>query len=275
MWMFGKWLQRLTPVLLACAVGALGAAPALAADVATTGTIIVGTNPTFPPFEMMDGDKVVGFDIDAIRAVAAAEGLKVTLRSMPFDGIVPSLQAGSVDVGASGMTITKERLQNVDFTNPYYRSGLSVLVMKNSPVKGFADLKDRVVATQAATSSVSYLQQHGIPGDHVKQFQNIGGAYSALLTGGVDAVLFDNPTNVAFLTKNASKVKIVGPLLTGEYYGFAVSKKDPGLAQRLDKGLEAIKENGEYKRLFEKYFGGDMSGAVTGRLTAQQAAGTD
>jgi polar amino acid transport system substrate-binding protein/glutamine transport system substrate-binding protein len=83
------------------------------------------------------------------------------------------------------------------------------------------------------------------------------------MTGGADAVIFDNPVNVSFKTKH-DEVTIVGPLLTGEYYGIAVSKKKPDLVAKLNDGLAKIKESGEYKKLFEKYFGGDLSGAVKG-----------
>lgn len=254
---------------LVLALGLLGGAPWALAQPGRT--IVVGTNPTFPPFEMMENGAIAGFDIDALRAIARSQDLDVTFRSLPFNGIIPSLQDGSLDAAASGITINKERLQSVDFTDPYYRSGLSVVVRGNSKITGFADLKGRVVGTQKATSSVEYLNRHGIDEDHVKQFQDINGAYQALVSGGVDAVLFDNPVNVMFKSRHPD-VKIVGPLLTGEYYGFAVSKKNPELAARLNRGLAEIRKNGEYQRLFQKYFGGDTSGAVQGEMTAEQAA---
>lgn len=268
-----RWTTRAVALVGGVALAAGLGVTAQAAEAPASDTIVVGTNPTFPPFEMMVGDKVSGFDIDAIQAIAAAEGLKVTVRSMPFSGIIPSLQTGALDVGASGITITKERLSNVDFTDPYYRSGLTVIVKTGSPVHDFGDLKNgRLVATQEATSSASYLAQHGIADDHIKQFQDINAAYQALLSGGVDAVLFDNPVNVMFKAKHPSKVQIVGPLLTGEYYGFAVTKKRPDLAARLNQGLAKIKQNGEYQALFARYFGGDTSGAVLQPMSAEQAA---
>jgi polar amino acid transport system substrate-binding protein/glutamine transport system substrate-binding protein len=256
-------------LLLSLALPAARAEPGAAPT-----SIVVGTNPTFPPFEMMENGAVAGFDIDAIRAIARTQGIAVTLRTLPFSGIIPSLQAGSLDAAASGITITPERLANVDFTAPYYRSGLTVLVKSDSKIRGFDDLAGHVVGTQKATSSVEYLAKHGIDESHVKQFQDIDGAYQALMTGGVDAVLFDNPVNVMFRSKHAG-VKIVGPLLTGEYYGFAVSRKNPALAEKLNRGLAEIRKNGEYDALFKKYFAGDMSGAVQGAKTAAEAAAGD
>ena len=118
-----------------------------------------------------------------------------------------------------------------------------------------------MVATKKATSSVDYMTANGIDAGNIKQFQDIDTAYQALMTGGADAVVFDNPVNVNFKTAHKG-AKVVGDLLTGEYYGIAVSKKDPQLAAKLNDGLAKIKKSGEYKQLFVKYFGGDLSGAV-------------
>lgn len=245
------------PVAMACA-GLLASSAALAAD----DTLIVGADTTFPPFETQVGGKVSGFDIDMINAIAKAEGLKTEIKVLPFNGIIPSLQAGSVDVAVAGITITKERLKNVNFSDAYYKSGLSVLVKEGSPIKSFDDLKGRVVATKKATSSVDYLAQHGISGEKVKQFQNIDAAYQALMTGGADAVLFDNPVNLNFINEHKG-AKVVGGLLTGEYYGIAVRKDKPELAEKINSGLAKIKADGQYKALFDKYFGGDVNGVVS------------
>lgn len=224
-------------------------------------TILVGADTTFPPFESEDNGEVVGFDIDMIKAIAKAEGLKVEIKTMPFDGLIPSLQAGSKGAAVAGITIKTSRMENVDFSNAYYKSGLSVLVKKDSDIKGFDDLKGHLVATKKATSSVDYLKDHGIEAKDIKQFDDINEAYQTLETGGADAVLFDNPVNANFKTKK-DNVKVVGGLLTGEYYGIAISQKKPDLVKKLNDGLAKIKDNGEYKKLFDKYFAGDTSGMV-------------
>jgi polar amino acid transport system substrate-binding protein/glutamine transport system substrate-binding protein len=252
-----------------CAIAApLIAGLALSMNVATASAaektaIVVGADTTFPPFETEVNGKVTGFDIDMIRAIAKAEGLTVTIKTMPFSGLIPSLQAGSIDAAVAGITIKTSRMQSVDFSDAYYKSGLSVLVKTNSKITGFGDLKGHVVATKKATSSVDYMTSHGIDPQYIKQFQDIDSAYQALETNGADAVIFDNPVNVNFKTQH-SNVKTVGDLLTGEYYGIAVSKKAAGLDAKMNDGLAKIKKSGEYHQLFVKYFGGDVSGAVNG-----------
>lgn len=250
-------------------------APVSAAAGTQKTAIVVGADTTFPPFETEKDGKVTGFDIDLIREIAKAEGLTTSIKTMPFNGLIPSLQAGSIDAAVAGITIKTSRMQNVDFSDAYYKSGLSVLVKADSKIKSFADLKGHVVATKKATSSVDYMTGHGIDLAHVKQFQNIDSAYQALMTGGADAVVFDNPVNVNFKTSHPKDVKVVGDLLTGEYYGIAVTKKESWLVEKINAGLVKVKKNGEYKKLFVKYFGGDVSGAVEGVVSPSSVAVKD
>ncbi len=232
-------------------------------------TIVVASNATFPPFEYAQNGKIVGFDIDMIKEIGKAEHLNVQIKSVSFDGIIPALQAGSVDAAVAGMTIKKDRMQNVNFSNAYYRSGVSVLTKKGSSIHNLADLKGHVVATETATSSVDVLKKAGIT--NIKQFSITQDAYNALESGGADAVVFDNPSNVLF-AKSHPDVHIVGGLLTGEYYGIAVSKKKPELLKEINDGLKKIQENGEYKKLFDKYFNGDERGMVKGVVSPASVA---
>lgn len=239
----------------------------------TTGkqTIKVAADTTFPPFESEKDGKVQGFDIDMINAIAKQENLNVELSTMQFTGLIPALQAQSVDVAVAGITIKKSRLVQVDFSNAYYKSGLSVLTKTNSPIQSVDDLKTKLVATKKGTSSVDLLKAKGIPEANIKQFDNITDAYSALGSGGADAVVFDNPVNLDYANTH-KEVHVVGGLLTGEYYGIAVVKNNPALLKKINDGLKTIKANGEYKKLFDQYFGGDQSGAVQEELDPAKAA---
>lgn len=266
--------RQLLTTTMALAAGGLVTAYGVRANAAEKTHILVGADTTFPPFESMVNGEVEGFDISMMRDIAKAEGLTVTFKPLPFNGIIPSLQVGSIDAAVAGITILKSRMKNVDFSDPYYHSGLSILVKKTSPIQGFSDLKGRVVATKKATSSVDYLTSHGISLDRVKQFQSIDSAYQALESGGADAVLFDNPVNLNFKAHHPN-VRIAGPLLTGEYYGIAITKKEPWLVAKINSGLQAIKKNGQYKELFAKYFGGDTLGQVPETLTPASVAGSD
>lgn len=243
---------------------------------ATTGgsgnqqSITVAADTTFPPFESMQGGNVVGFDIDMIKDIAAVEHLKINeIKTMPFQGLIPALQAGQVDVAVAGITIKQSRMKAVDFSNAYYKSGLSILVKSNSNVSGINDLKGKTVATKKGTSSVDLLKKAGVT--DIKEYDNIDQAYASLESGGADAVVFDNPVNINY-KKTHSDVKIVGGLLTGEYYGIAISKSDPGLAAKINDGLKKIQENGDYQKLFDTWLGGDKTGVVDGVKTPADVA---
>ncbi|GMA50603.1 amino acid ABC transporter substrate-binding protein [Alicyclobacillus contaminans] len=225
-------------------------------------TITVAADTTFPPFESMQGNNVVGFDIDMIKDIAKLENLKIDeIKTMPFTGLIPALQSGQVDVAVAGITIKKSRMGAVDFSNAYYKSGASILVKNNSNITGLNDLKGKTVATKKGTSAVDILTQAGI--SDIKQFDNIDQAYAALESGQADAVVFDNPVNINYKSTH-NDVKIVGGLLSGEYYGIAISKHDAGLVAKINDGLQKMQANGDYQKLFDTWLGGDKNGVVDG-----------
>lgn len=237
--------------------------------------ITVGTNPTFPPFEMEKNGNLVGFDIDLMRAIAEKEGMKVRFKSMQFDGLIPALQTNQIDATIAGMTITKQRMKTVNFSNAYYRAGQSILTMPDSEIKSFDDLKGKLIGTQRGTSSVSYMKNHGIPDSKIKQYDDISTAYNGLENGGVNAVVYDNPVNLNYIKKHKTKAKIVGKLLIGEYTGIAVNKKNTQLVKKLNNGLKELQQNGTYNKLFDKYFSGDKRGFIEKTLTPEDVATGD
>jgi glutamine transport system substrate-binding protein len=240
-------------------------------DTSTAQTIKVAADTTFPPFESEKDGKVQGFDIDMINAIAKKENLKVDLSTMQFTGLIPALQAKSVDVAVAGITIKKSRLAAVDFSNAYYKSGISVLTKKSNSAKSLDDLKSKLVATKKGTSSVDLLKSKGIPEQNIKQYDNINDAYSALASGGADAVVFDTPVNQDYANTHKD-VHSIQSIPTGEYYGIAVVKSNPDLLKKINDGLKAIKDDGQYTKLFDKYFGGDKSGVVDEELAPEKAA---
>lgn len=250
------------------------AAPVSVAAESASNLIIIATDATFPPFEQLVDGKLIGFDVDMMRAIAKAEGLNIKLKTMPFNGIIPSLKAGSINAAVAGITIKQSRMGNTNFSNAYYRSGLSILVRKDSKIKDFKDLKGHVIATKKGTSSVDYLLDHGIDAKDIKQFQNTTPLYQTLASHGADAVVFDNPSNVNAMSHHKD-MKIVGDLLTGEYYGIAVSKKNPELLKKINAGLAKIQKDGAYDKLFDKYFNGDAHGKVKGVKTPESVAVKD
>ncbi len=230
---------------------ALPAAAAAAQDK----ELLIATDTAFVPFEFRQNGKYTGFDIELWEAIAKEAGLKYTLRPMDFNGIIPGLQTRNIDAALAGITIRDDRKQVIDFSDPYYESGLAILVGKdNSNIKTAKDLDGKTVAVKIGTATVDYLKKN-VPGAKLKLFPNIDNAFLELGTGRVDAVVHDTP-NVQYFAKTAGKgsVKVVGALKSGDFYGIAFPKGSE-LVPVVNKALKAIQANGKYDALYEKWFG--------------------
>ena len=220
-----------------------------------TTTLKVALDPTFPPFQSQVGDgKFEGFDIDLINAVAEAEGLKLDMQGLPFDGIIPALQAGTADLTISTMTITPERAKAVDFSRPYFTSGQAIAVKESTnDVTSYETLKGKKIAVQIGT--VGAEKANAAQAAAVRTFDNTPLALQELINGNVDAVIADSPVVLyAIKSGSAAGVKVAGNLLTEEYYGIATPKGSPNL-EKINAGLKTIVESGKYKQIYQKWFG--------------------
>ena len=221
-------------------------------------TIKVGSAIDFAPFEFQDEGQAEyqGFDMDLIRAIGKEMGAEVEIQNIGFDGLIPALQAKTVDVLISGMTINDERKQNVTFSDPYYESGLTMVVREDEQnIKSFQDLKGHKVAVQIGTTSAKEVKK--IEGVEVKEFNTPADCFMELKSGGADAVINDRPVNDYFITKSGQTgVKELEEKLTSENYGIAVAKDNTELAGKINAALKKLKENGEYDKIYAKWFGG-------------------
>jgi polar amino acid transport system substrate-binding protein/glutamine transport system substrate-binding protein len=235
-------------------------------------TVKLAADTTFPPFEMQKNGEVTGFDIDLMKAIAQKENFALKISTMNFTGLIPAVQTGQADVGVAGITIKKSRMKAVNFSNAYYKSGLSILVKKSDAgsIRGLADLKGKTIATKKGTSSVDKAKE--VEGAKIRQFDNIDDAYNELLNGGAQAVIFDNPVNSNFASTHADQVTITGGLLSGEYYGIAVNKDQTELLKKINEGLAQLRKDGTYDKLYKQYFGDDTIGKVLDDIAPDKAA---
>lgn len=222
------------------------------------GAFIVGTEATYPPFEMTDANgRIIGFDIDLLNSIAADQGLVLVFRDMDFDSLIPALQAGNIDIAASGMSITEARSKQVAFSDPYIEAGLVVAVpVRNTTVKSADDLVGLTVAVQQGTTGAAKteeLKELGKVGT-IKYFPNVSVAMMELLNGGADAIINDKPVTQAFVAKQPDKLKIVGETLVSDQYGFAIGKSNVELLEKINKGLANQISSGYLDTLFSKYF---------------------
>lgn len=225
-----------------------------------TVTYKVGTEPTFPPFDTTDEDQnIVGLDMDIISAIGEDQGFKVTFEDLSFDGLIPALQAGNIDIVAAGMNKDdKDRQEQVDFSDAYYESKLMVAVTQdNETIKSVDDLtSDMKVAAQTGTTGMNKTQELEKEGK-IKEAVILNGLDTAmmqLINGDVAAVINDKPVTEAYMAKQPDKIKMVGEPLNAENYGFAVQKGNTELLEKINAGLKNIKDNGTFDKLVDKWF---------------------
>jgi len=168
---------------------AVGRAGCGGSDTAATNVWRVGTDASYAPFGFQDekSHEYVGFDIDIIRAIGEAQGREVTIKNLNFDGLIPALQTGDLDIAISDMTINEERARTVDFTDSYYKAGLSMVVRADETrINSFDDLQGLRVGVTIGSTGAEVAR--GIPNANLHEFSTISDAFLDLYNGGVDAV---------------------------------------------------------------------------------------
>lgn len=221
----------------------------------------VGTDASYAPFEFQnDKNQIVGFDIDVLTAAAAKGGFKVKFINTPWEGIFAGLQQGDRDILASAITITEERKQSMDFSDPYFEARQLIAVAKGvTGVKTFQDLKNKKVAVQTGTTGDEVVQKLlGKTSPNIKRFENMPLALKELQTGGVDAAVGDNGVVINYVKNNPqngiTSVEDTASFAP-EFYGFPIRKGNKEVQAKVNAGLAAIKADGTYDQIFKKYFG--------------------
>ncbi len=239
--------------LLAVAAALVFATPALAAD-----KLRIGTEGAYPPFNQIDASgNVVGFDVEIAKALCVKMQADCEIVTSDWDGIIPALNAKKFDFIAASMSITDERKQAVDFTDPYYTNKLQFIAPKSVDFKtDEASLDGKVIGAQRATIAGTWLEDNLGEVVEVKLYDTQENAYLDLASGRVDGVLADKLVNWEWLKSDAGKdFEFKGePVFDNDKIGIAVRKGDDALREKLNGALKAIVEDGTYQQINDKYF---------------------
>lgn len=219
-------------------------------DVKKSGKLTIATSPDFPPFESLEGDKVVGIEIDILEMIAEKLGVELEINQMDFDSVLPGVQSGKFDVGVSGITVTEDRKKNADFTDPYFLAAQAIIVMDGSPVKSKADLEGKKVAVQTGTTAEEYCMKNGYT---VLAYQANNDALSALTSGKADAWVVDNQTGIAMSAETNGKTVVLDEAMTTEPYSFAFKKGNTSLVNEINGYIKGWLEDKTIEKIFEKY----------------------
>lgn len=229
-----------------------------AAPAETAKTFSVATNAEFAPMEFVDQAKeLTGFDIELIKAIAADQKFEIEFQNVAWDGIFAGLEAGQYDAIMSSVTIREDRQKLYDFSDPYFNSNQSIVVVAgNTDITDGASLVGKRVGTQIETTGTFAVRDLGVD---PKQYDGPDLALQDLVNGNLDAVVVDTPVAALYALQAEQfkgKLKIASELLTNETFGLTVQKGDPkGVLPLFNAGLANLKASGAYDALYEKWFG--------------------
>lgn len=239
----------LAAMLLCCSLSACGAKGPSLADVKKAGKLVVATSPDFPPFENLEGGKVVGIEVEIMEKICAELGIAFELEQINFDAVLTGVQTGKYDCGMSGISVTPKREKNTLFTVPYCLAAQCIVVKADSAIASKADLTGKKISVQTGTTAAEFCSGEGY---ELSQFEANQDAKLALTQGKVDAWVVDDLT-AAELCKGDDSVKILSDAMTTEPYAFAFAFGSEDLVAEINKTLEALIEDGTIAALFDKY----------------------
>ena len=217
----------------------------------TEGILTMGTNAAFPPYEFYDGEDIVGIDAEIAGLLAEKLGLTLEIVDMDFSTIVTSVQTGGVDIGLAGMTVTEERLENVNFTDSYATGVQVIIVKEDSDIASADDLEGKLIGVQEGTTGHQYCaEDYGE--ENVLAYTNGATAVQNLVQGAVDCVVIDEQPALSFVEANEG-LKILDTEYVIEDYAAAVSKENTALLDALNAALKELQEDGSIQKILDKY----------------------
>ena len=221
-------------------------------------TLRVVTNAAYAPFEYMDGDQIVGFDIDLIHAVAEEAGYHIEIEHVGWDPLFVEIESERADLAVGAITINDDRKQTYDFSHPYFLSTNKILVSEDSTVQSGEDLIGLEVAVQGGTTGDAAVEKlFGTNHEDIKKFEDNNLAIQELLQGGAEAVVADNTVVEEYVNNNPEqKLKVVedSSSFEEEFYGFMFPKGSE-LKAEFDEALNTLFENGTYAEIYQEWFG--------------------
>ena len=239
----------LVAIMLVCTLAGCGAKGKTLAQVKEAGKLTVATSPDFPPFESLEGNEVVGIEVDIMNLIAQELGVELEIVQMDFDSVLFGIQTAKYDCGMSGITASEDRKENMLFTTPYYNAAQVIVVKAGSTIKGKADLTGKKVSVQTGTTADEGCKAEGL---EVSAFAANADAKAALTTGKVDAWIVDNLTAIQ-MVEEADGLVILEEKMTEEPYAFAFAFGSEDLVAEIDKTLKTLIDNGTVESIFAQY----------------------
>jgi polar amino acid transport system substrate-binding protein len=219
--------------------------------------LIVGTELLFPPFEMLDSKgQPAGVSIDLVNAFGEFLHRPVTIQNIPFDGLIPSLKTGKVDLVVSSMTVTEDRKKSIDFSDPYLKMGISLLVKKESDIQSINDLDkpEHHIVVKKGTTGHIYAIQH-FKSAKILVLNDSTSCAAEVSQGKADAFIYDQVSIYQHWKKYEATTRAILQPFQTEEWAMGVRQGNSDLLQKVNAFLKEFKDSGGFEKLGEKYFG--------------------
>ncbi|MDD4299967.1 MAG: ABC transporter substrate-binding protein [Methanomicrobium sp.] len=221
-------------------------------------TFTIGIDGEYPPYSFIDTEgNAQGFDVESAKWIAQNQGFDVEFQPLAWDGIIPALLAGKIDMVYSGMTITEERLGKVNFSQPYLQVDQGLAFNNDSELTA-DDFKSgkTVVGAQRGTTGAIWTEENLIetglmPADNLKYYDNFPSVVTDLQNKRIDVAIYDVPSLRDSIA--GKPIEIRDQIDTGEVYGIAIRKEDTELLSKMNQGLENLRNDPYWQQLLEEY----------------------
>ena len=253
-----KYLALLLALMMVFALCACGGDEPAPSDEPEKEVLTMATEGTFPPYEFYDGDKLVGIDVEVAQAIAEKLGMDFEVTDIAFDSIIPGVQTGKYDIGMAGMTVSEDRLKEVNFSTSYAKGVQVVIVKEGSPIKSVDDLTaegaNYTIGTQTGTTGFLYatwdIEDEGL--GTVKSFAKTTDIIEALKNDQVDCVILDNEPSKALVAANEG-LMILDTEYANEDYAIAIAKDNTELLEKVNAALDELIKDGTLQSIVDKY----------------------
>lgn len=215
------------------------------------GKLIMATNAEFPPYEYKENKEFKGIEIEMANIIAEKLGKELKVLDIAFDAVIPSVTSGKADIGLSGITVTEERKENVDFSDTYINAVQAIIVPNDSPIGNKNDLEGKTIGVQTGTTGDLYAT--GDFGDAaIKRYNKIADAVLAVKSGGIDCAIIDDQVAIKMVKENEG-LKVLNTPYETEEYAIAIKKGNTELLEQINAVLAEMKQDGSLNEIINKY----------------------
>lgn len=243
----GGWIMKKSLIILLSTAMLLGLS---ACGASSSQKLVMATNAAFPPYESVEGNEIIGIDPEIAKLIADDLGRELVIEDMAFDSIIAAVQSGKADIAMAGLTVTEDRKQNINFSDPYTEAAQVIVVKKDSPVTSPDDLEGKTVGVQIGTTGDIYAGD--IADATIERYSKYFEAINALNQDKIDAVIVDREPAKVFVN-DSDELKMIDKEFTLEEYAIGVAKENTELLDQINASLKKLQESGEIDKIINKY----------------------